>query len=199
MAVIYRSLYLRNALEFFVNSGTTVSIRIMPEIDCLVCSFCFCFIGSIEFQIGRRLYLKQLRDNESHACDVANSLGSSKQCHEMDSSDEEESIQLGSPCCRLFHALVDVEKRTIAASCDQCDICFALLHIILLHLKYNIISSDDVVNTCSMSYAGIDWEFSHALLYIGESSDPACRETLLKFTKHIHANRKTLSSGINNF
>nr|XP_016436451.1 PREDICTED: histone-lysine N-methyltransferase ATXR2-like [Nicotiana tabacum] len=30
------------------------------KVDCLVCSYCFCFIGSIELQIGRKLYLAQL-------------------------------------------------------------------------------------------------------------------------------------------
>jgi len=58
------------------------------QIHCFVCSFCFRFIGSIEIQIGRRLYLEELRANESHDCDVGSS---SKNCHEMDSSDEEES------------------------------------------------------------------------------------------------------------
>jgi hypothetical protein len=61
------------------------------QIDCFVCSFCFRFIGSIEIQIGRRLYLTQLRANESHDCDVGSSSKSSKNCHQMDSSDEEES------------------------------------------------------------------------------------------------------------
>lgn len=57
------------------------------QIDCFVCSFCFRFTGSIEHQIGRRLYLQELRANESHGCDVGES---SENCHEVDSSDEEE-------------------------------------------------------------------------------------------------------------
>ncbi|PNX54312.1 histone-lysine N-methyltransferase ATXR2-like protein, partial [Trifolium pratense] len=61
------------------------------KIDCFVCSFCFRFIGSIETQIGRRLYLTQLRANESHDCDEGSSSKSSKNYHQMDSSDEEES------------------------------------------------------------------------------------------------------------
>ena len=86
--------------------------------------------------------MQQLRANESHGCDVGSSQ---KHCHEMESSDEEESTQQctsgspktkvplpedvvkslmngqlvlpfseKSPCCQLFHALVDVEKLTIA-------------------------------------------------------------------------------------
>lgn len=37
------------------------------QIHCLVCSYCFKFIGSIEKQIGRKLYLKTLGiGNSSH-------------------------------------------------------------------------------------------------------------------------------------
>lgn len=60
-------------------------------------------------------------------------------------------------------------------------------------LKYDIISSDGVVNTCSMSCAEADWESSHLLLCTGESCDPARREALLKFIKH--ANGKTPNWG----
>ncbi|KAG5092194.1 hypothetical protein JHK82_050972 [Glycine max] len=45
----------------------------LKKIDCLVCSFCFRFVGSIELEIGRRLYMQQLRANESHGCDVGSS------------------------------------------------------------------------------------------------------------------------------
>ncbi|XP_028216507.1 DNA polymerase I A, chloroplastic/mitochondrial-like [Glycine soja] len=38
----------------------------LKKIDCLVCSLCFRFVGSIELEIGRRLYMQQLRANESH-------------------------------------------------------------------------------------------------------------------------------------
>lgn len=30
------------------------------QLNCFVCSHCFCYIGSIELQIGRRLYLQAL-------------------------------------------------------------------------------------------------------------------------------------------
>jgi len=79
-------------------------------------------------------------------------------------------------------------------SCGYCDICCA--HQSFRVLKYDIISSDGVVNTCSMSCAEADWESSHLLLCTGESSDPARREALLKFIKH--ANGKT-PIGVNNF
>uniref|UniRef100_A0A0R0FDD0 Uncharacterized protein n=1 Tax=Glycine max TaxID=3847 RepID=A0A0R0FDD0_SOYBN len=125
--------------------------------------FCFRFVGSIELEIGRRLYMQQLRANESHGCD--------KHCHEMESSDEEESTQQctsgspktkvplpedvvkslmngqlvlpfseKSPCCQLFHALVDVEKLTIAEADWESShslLCTETNDIFLLAAKYH--------------------------------------------------------------
>ncbi|XLR62052.1 hypothetical protein S83_012724, partial [Arachis hypogaea] len=66
------------------------SVHSFNKIDCFVCSFCFRFIGSIELQIGRRLYLQGLRDSDSHGCDVGSSSSLLKNFHEMDSSSEDE-------------------------------------------------------------------------------------------------------------
>lgn len=49
------------------------------QIDCLVCSYCYKFIGSIEQQIGRKLYLKTLGVG----------ISPHNQC-QNDSSDDEE-------------------------------------------------------------------------------------------------------------
>ncbi|PWA56149.1 histone-lysine N-methyltransferase ATXR2 [Artemisia annua] len=51
------------------------------KVDCLVCSCCFRFIGSIELQIGRRLYLQGL-GSETHCSDMV-----SRHCSDMVSSD----------------------------------------------------------------------------------------------------------------
>lgn len=63
-------------------------------------------------------------------------------------------------------------------------------------LKYEIISSDDVVNTCSTSCAEAAWESSHSLLCTGEKSDPAHREALLKFIKHANGKAPSLRKPI---
>lgn len=54
------------------------------QIDCVVCSYCFRFIGSIEFQIGRRLYLQSLggsvdgtTERHCHGNDAGSSTGCS--------------------------------------------------------------------------------------------------------------------------
>jgi len=54
------------------------------QIYCVVCSYCFHFIGSIEFQIGRRLYLQSLggsvdgtTERHCHGSDAGSSTGCS--------------------------------------------------------------------------------------------------------------------------
>lgn len=39
------------------------------QVDCLVCSHCFCFVGSVELQIGRKLYLQNLGLSVKDDCD----------------------------------------------------------------------------------------------------------------------------------
>lgn len=63
----------------------------MVQIDCFVCSFCFRFIGSVELQIGRRLYLQELGATESHGCDIRDFSSTSKYSCEIDSSDGEDN------------------------------------------------------------------------------------------------------------
>ncbi|KAM3370485.1 hypothetical protein ACQJBY_018046 [Aegilops geniculata] len=48
----------------------------LNKIDCVVCSYCFRFIGSVEFQIGHRLYFQS----------IASSIGcsSERHCHGSD-------------------------------------------------------------------------------------------------------------------
>lgn len=61
------------------------------QIDCFVCSSCFRFIGSVELQIGRRLYLQELGASESHGCDMNGFSNTSKYNYEIDSSDGEDN------------------------------------------------------------------------------------------------------------
>lgn len=41
----------------------------MFQVDCLVCSRCFCFIGSVELQIGRKLYVQNTGLSRKQDCD----------------------------------------------------------------------------------------------------------------------------------
>lgn len=148
------------------------------KIDCFVCSFCFRFIGSIEIQIGRRLYLEELRANESHDCDVGSS---SKNCHEMDSSDEEESTwQCSSGSSKTKVPLPEGVVESLMNGQFRLPYSekFSLPQAVPCH------GGCGEAYYCSMSCAEADWESSHSLLCTGESSDPRRREALLKFVKH---------------
>ncbi|KAK7827278.1 histone-lysine n-methyltransferase atxr2, partial [Quercus suber] len=61
------------------------------KIDCLVCSFCFRFIGSIELQIGRRLYLQDLGVSVNHESDLETFKHITEDCCRTDSSDGEDN------------------------------------------------------------------------------------------------------------
>lgn len=59
--------------------------------DCLVCSFCFRFVGSIELQIGRKLYFQDLGVSSNHQCDeMEPSSPMSDDCCETESDDDQE-------------------------------------------------------------------------------------------------------------
>ncbi|CAH1423548.1 unnamed protein product [Lactuca virosa] len=84
------------------------------KIDCLVCSFCFRFIGSIELQIGRKLYLQ--------------GLGSPKDCFDLASEDQLENFH----CLLLSIALGDVKKLTTVANLVHMLIgTYAILYFVL--------------------------------------------------------------------
>ncbi|KAL1560771.1 hypothetical protein AAHA92_10944 [Salvia divinorum] len=44
------------------------------KVNCIVCSFCFQFIGSIELQIGRKLYLEELGISADGGCGSSGGL-----------------------------------------------------------------------------------------------------------------------------
>ncbi|KAK4368452.1 hypothetical protein RND71_012244 [Anisodus tanguticus] len=68
-------------------------------VDCLVCSYCFCFIGSIELQIGRKLYLEQLGVSPNNECHMQ------KDCYNSDSSLGEDDS--------------DVEDQQVSKECSS--------------------------------------------------------------------------------
>jgi hypothetical protein len=67
--------------------GTFLIFLFTLQIDCLVCSFCFRFIGSIELQIGRRLYLQGLGVSVDHGSDMETFKHISSDCYGTDSYD----------------------------------------------------------------------------------------------------------------
>lgn len=93
----YRILISSNLLGVYANSEFQEDELILKDqilvgiqhssnkVDCLVCSFCFRFVGSIEKQIGRKLYFKNL--GVSGCCDGDSS--ESQECMKYHGNEEQ--------------------------------------------------------------------------------------------------------------
>ncbi|XVF01825.1 hypothetical protein REPUB_Repub04eG0122800 [Reevesia pubescens] len=149
------------------------------KIDCLVCSYCFKFIGSIEQQIGRKLYLKTLGVGVSPH----------NECH-IGSSDEDQDNHYVENHCNSENGASSSSNSTIPLP----KMTVELLMNRELALPYsNKFPLPSVVSCpgeceealyCSKSCAEADWESSHSLLCTGEKSESLSRKALLKFIQH---------------
>ncbi|XP_010240963.1 PREDICTED: histone-lysine N-methyltransferase ATXR2 isoform X2 [Nelumbo nucifera] len=156
------------------------------KVDCLVCSYCFRFIGSIELQIGRKLYLQDLGISSSKECVLETYSQPSKQCCADDSSNED--------------FMTDNDDLVACTSSSQNDKIPLPKEVIQSLMNGNLVlpyskqfSLPTVVSCpggcgeayyCSESCAKVDWELFHSLLCTGERSGSSCREALVKFIQH---------------
>ncbi|XP_054815391.1 histone-lysine N-methyltransferase ATXR2-like isoform X1 [Prosopis cineraria] len=159
------------------------------KIDCFVCSSCFCFLGSIELQIGRRLYMQEVGASESHNCDMSDSSNASKYNNDTYSSDGEESSykkrEDGAGECSFSspEAKVHVPEGVVQSLMNG--------HMMLPYSnKFSLPPAVPCPGGCGESFycstscAEADWKSCHSLICTGEKSDTARREALLKFIKH---------------
>ncbi|GER53243.1 histone-lysine N-methyltransferase ATXR2 [Striga asiatica] len=131
------------------------------KIDCLVCSFCFRFIGSIELQIGRKLYLEELGIRAVDECGPSNDEGScSSPSHKTRlPQDTIQSLMNG-------NLLLPYSEKFPLPSVVSC-----LGGCLESHY-------------CSQSCAEADWDLFHSLLCDGKGSSSPNTKALEKFTKH---------------
>ncbi|MQL84459.1 hypothetical protein Taro_016972 [Colocasia esculenta] len=155
------------------------------KIDCLVCSYCFCFIGSVELQIGRKLYLQGLGLSAKEECDI-----------ETISDDSEEDF-LVETTSQGYTRNGDCVKPCASSSMNGKTIPEEILASLMnnsLVLPYSErFSLPPVVSCpggceeehyCSKLCAEADWEAFHSLLCTGEKSDSPRREAVVKFIEH---------------
>ncbi|CAN1220320.1 Histone-lysine N-methyltransferase ATXR2, partial [Linum perenne] len=129
------------------------------KVDCLVCGFCFRYIGSIELQIGRKLYLQSLGVSTSDKC-MNGTMSHDSKAHPARLPKELlESLMNGSLV--LPHS--DKFPLPSAVSCS---------------------GGCGEAYYCSMSCAEADWTSSHSLLCTGKRSESLSRDALLKFAQH---------------
>ncbi|BAS91148.1 Os04g0629100, partial [Oryza sativa Japonica Group] len=140
----------------------------LNKIDCAVCSYCFRFIGSIEFQIGRRLYWQSVGSSSDctnrrhcHESDLGSSASSSGATKENSSTLPEEvlgSLITGD----MSLPFTDHFSLPQVVPCRGCE-----------EERY-----------CSQSCADSDWETYHSLLCTGSKTEPSQRSALQKFIEH---------------
>lgn len=159
------------------------------KIDCLVCSFCFCFIGSVELQIGRKLYLQGLGASVNNECDRTTFAHYSKDCIELDSSNSEDNSDIED------HR--DLGECSSSSSRNKIPLPMEAIESLMrgeMALPYSknfslpsVISCSGgcrEVYYCSKSCAGADWELFHSVLCTGEGSKSLCKGALSKFIQH---------------
>lgn len=159
------------------------------KINCLVCSFCFRFIGSIELQIGRRLYLQGLGVSTSNGCDRETFSHNSHDHCQVDSSEDEDNCymeehdELGECASSSSKDKVPLPKGVVESLMNG--------ELTLPYPKeFPLPSAIACSGGCGEAYycsklcAEADWESSHSLLCTGEKSESICREALSKFIQH---------------
>ncbi|KAF5200518.1 Histone-lysine n-methyltransferase atxr2 [Thalictrum thalictroides] len=146
------------------------------KVDCLVCSYCFRFIGSIELQIGRKLYLQNL------------GLSARMECATESSDEEDDSLtadhdKLGQCSSSNPKKKIPLPKETIESVMNG--------YVELPYSKqFPLPSAVSCSGGCGEAYycseicAEADWEFFHSLLCTGKSLGTPSREALLKFIQH---------------
>ncbi|XWS54312.1 hypothetical protein CRYUN_Cryun10bG0079500 [Craigia yunnanensis] len=149
------------------------------KIDCLVCSYCFKFIGSIEQQIGRKLYLKTLGLGISPHNGCRNN-----------SSDEDQDNHYVQNHHNLENGASSGSNSTIPLTTMAVESLMNGELALPYSSKFplpSVISCPggcEEAFYCSKSCAEADWESFHCLLCTGEKSESLSRKALLKFIQH---------------
>lgn len=166
------------------------------KMDCFVCSHCFQFIGSVELQVGRKLFLQNLGKSEnenSGQFPFSNGLkygsGECSLSHDEEGSEEEgeeEDVEQDLEACSSSNS-----KRRSA--CMPTEVIESLMNN-KLHLPYsNQFKLPGTVSCpgaceeafyCSKFCAEADWDLSHSLICTGKASKSSSTEALMRFIQH---------------
>ncbi|CAL9043419.1 unnamed protein product [Musa banksii] len=157
------------------------------KVDCLVCSYCFRFIGSIELQIGRKLYLQELGLSANKECKESLSRFPEKACTRVLDDIKKHSVSNGSH---------DIGSSTYTNSKDN-SIPTEVLHSLIngnMSLPYtNLFALPSIFycpggckeeHYCSKLCTDLDWESFHSLLCTGRNTESSKRDAILKFIEH---------------
>ncbi|XP_071721972.1 histone-lysine N-methyltransferase ATXR2-like [Rutidosis leptorrhynchoides] len=146
------------------------------RMECFVCSYCFKFVGSIELQMGRRLYFQNIIGPASSNNGRGASTSSHGHCSDTDSSEEEDFSVPEKETIPLPDGVVEslMDGGLVFPYSDK----FPLPTVI------SCPGGCDEAQYCSKSCADADWEFFHSLLCTCEKSESLSREALSNFIQH---------------
>ncbi|XP_065873977.1 histone-lysine N-methyltransferase ATXR2 [Euphorbia lathyris] len=159
------------------------------KIDCMVCSFCFQFIGSIELQIGRKLYLQNLGLSASNICDKGINSHISTDLCDFNSSDEEGDGHMNN-CEDFAKGASNGSNNEVPLPTGVVESLMSGKLVLPQSDKFPMPAAISCPGGCGEAFycsklcAEADWQSSHSLLCIGESSESPSREALLKFIQH---------------
>ncbi|KAJ0961040.1 hypothetical protein J5N97_001013 [Dioscorea zingiberensis] len=149
------------------------------KVDCLVCSKCFRYIGSVELQIGRKLYLQSCGLSSKGDC-----CTSEEGCAEF-SKDEENPIMenhndLSSSSSNLMNHTLPEE---ILKSLINGDLSLPHTRNFELPSVIRCCGGCEEEHYCSKLCMKSDWESVHSLLCTGQSSGSS-QAAMLRFLEH---------------
>ncbi|KAG0487099.1 hypothetical protein HPP92_009194 [Vanilla planifolia] len=155
------------------------------KVDCFICSFCFRFIGSVELQIGRKLYLQSLGLSAKGECDQhgfpMSASGSSEFHNEEDNFHHQSSDNSG---CNT-HSKSSPTKEVLESLMNG-DLLLPHSKQFLLPPVFPCSGGCEEERYCSNVCADCDWEAVHSLLCTGKNASSLQRDALIKFNEHAH-------------
>lgn len=156
---VYATMELKEG-ELILKDKILVGLQHVPnKLDCLVCGYCFQFIESVEYQIGRKLYLQSLGVPSCNGCDEGECSSSSSYNKACLPEGVIEALMNGELVLPYSDKFPLPSTVPCPGGCQE-------------------------AYYCSKSCAQTDWESSHSLLCTGERSESLSIEALSKFIQH---------------
>lgn len=156
---VYATMELKEG-ELILKDKILVGLQHVPnKLDCLVCGYCFQFIESVEYQIGRKLYLQSLGVPSCNGCDEGECSSSSSNNKACLPEGVIEALMNGELVLPYSDKFPLPSTVPCPGGCQE-------------------------AYYCSKSCAQTDWESSHSLLCTGERSESLSIEALSKFIQH---------------
>ncbi|KAG6742553.1 hypothetical protein POTOM_053425 [Populus tomentosa] len=167
---VYATMELKEG-ELILKDKILVGLQHVPnKLDCLVCGYCFQFIESVEYQIGRKLYLQSLGVPSCNGCDEGECSSSSSNNKACLPEGVIEALMNGELVLPYSDKFPLPSTVPCPGGCQEAYYCRTL--------------AVKAPSEFLMGLKKTDWESSHSLLCTGEMSESVSTEALSKFIQH---------------